>query len=222
MKKTFLLFLLCSFFFINIKGQQKYNKDKFVNLGLKVGFNSAIPTINLQTEYGSLSSETTNSVGYIGEVFMRLNLNRVYFQPELAYCLTKEHISIQTEDHSNYATFNINVNSLDASAIWGYNTVKEDRYGLSLFSGVKIKYAYEIDLKSSKSAKHTTDNEAFYNFYITTGLGVNVSNLFFDFRYDIALKKNDIDMTGLRSASYGKINLNRKANILSFSIGVLF
>lgn len=220
MRKVCLLLLVCSCSFARVAGQTDC-PDRLINWGIKVGFNSAIPDTELKTEYGILTSKTINKVGYTIESFMRINMKRFYLQPEIAYCLTRESIHIQKEDYSDFAIFNVHVKSFDASAICGYNTVKEEQYGLSLFAGCKIKYAYQIDVSPIGAPKYT-DEEAFYNIYITTGLGVNISRFFFDFRYDIALMENDIMVNNLLSAGYGKINLNRRANILGFSIGVLF
>lgn len=59
------------------------------------------------------------------------------------------------------------------------------------------------------------------------GLGVNIANIFFDFRYEIGLTnisksiiyKKDTD--GIMSQEKG-IFINRHRNVLSFSLGVIF
>lgn len=59
------------------------------------------------------------------------------------------------------------------------------------------------------------------------GLAVNVSNIFFDFRYEIGLHNTIRSMTynsNLTESPYneGKIQLQQRKNILSFSVGVIF
>ena len=59
------------------------------------------------------------------------------------------------------------------------------------------------------------------------GLGVNIANIFFDFRYEIGLtniSKSIIyekDTNGIISQEKG-IFINRHRNVLSFSLGVIF
>ena len=59
------------------------------------------------------------------------------------------------------------------------------------------------------------------------GLAVNVSNIFFDFRYEVGLHNTIRSITyntDLTEAPHneGKIKLEQRKNILSFSVGVIF
>ncbi len=221
MNKLIYALIICSIFCCNISAKDFHIPEKKINWGMKVGFNSAIPTSNVETESGELSTKTLNEVGYLCETFMRINVKKMFFQPELSYSLTKENVYIQTPENSDYATIKFNVNAINLSAIVGYNTVKQNQYGLNVFIGCKYKYAYQINVKPSNTEKYT-DTDSFYNMYITSGVGVNISHLFFDFRYDFSLMDNKTDVTQEPGDSYGKIVVNHKANILSFSIGVMF
>lgn len=59
------------------------------------------------------------------------------------------------------------------------------------------------------------------------GLAVNVSNIFFDFRYEVGLHNTIRSITyntDLTEAPHneGEIKLEQRKNILSFSVGVIF
>ncbi len=218
--RQYILILLTGFLLIE-NLQAGSPTEKKINWGIKAGFNSAIPSTGVQTESGSLQTTTTNKVGYLGETFVRINMKKFYFQPEVAYSITKENINLEREDLSKYSTLKINVNAFSAGGIIGYNTVKQDQYELSVFVGCKYKYAYDIVSKPSYSERFT-DMDPFYNLYAIAGLGVNIAHLFFDFRYDFAFMDNEVCMPLKANETYGQVIINKKANILSFSIGLIF
>lgn len=221
MMKRALLLLLTGVCCQVLLAQKVPRTEKPINFGVKVGFNSAIPTIEVETESNSLTPRIVNKVGWMAESFMRMNVKKFYFQPEFSYSLTRESVDLLASDLSTYAKFDINTHSLDMSALLGYNTVKEMQYGLSVFAGLKTKAAYNIQFKSSMAPAYS-DEDIFYNWYVTMGIGVNISRLFFDFRYDLALRNNDVNANFFRSGSFGDVQVKRKADILSFSIGFMF
>ncbi len=224
-KKTFCYIVLLLFCINKLSAQQKlpYNtNDKKVNWGVKIGFNSAVPNANIQTEQGNLTSKTTNKVGYLIECFSRINVKKLFLQPEISYSTTKESIHFQGNDKSPLLNVvDININAFDVATVIGYNTVKQNECGLSLFAGIKGKYAYEINIKPSEIEK-ITETDPFYNLYLTTGVGINVSHLFFDLRYDFALFRNETSIQNSSSVSYNEIIIDKRSNILNFSVGFMF
>ena len=200
---------------------QKDWTEKPINWGFKVGVNSMIPDARVKTEYGILNTTSINKVGYQTEGFVRMNVGRLFFQPEFAYCYSSENIQLLTEHNILHTSFDINMHTFDATGIVGYNTVKEGPYILSAFAGCKVKYAYQIDVEPANTGKYT-EMHSLYNLYITTGLSTTISHVFFDFRYDIALFNNSVGINNYASISYGEISLNRRSNMLSFSLGFMF
>lgn len=220
MNKQAVLFLLFYFVFQVLAAQNAYITDRPVNIGVKFGFNSAAPDVDIRTEDGLLAPKITNKVGYMAEAFMRMNIKKFYIQPEVSYSITKGKVEFIQSDQSTYVDLDMEVSSVDLSALFGYNTVKEAQYGLGVFAGLKTRVSSRAKVKYLGMGN--TDKDFFYNTYITVGLGVNISRLFFDFRYDIALKENEMTISPILSQTYGEVKMVHKANILGFSIGIMF
>ena len=108
---------------------------------------------------------------YKGEIAFNKNQNNENTLPELA-------------------KLNSTIHSLELPILYGYSFVKSRPYGMALFIGPKLEYVW----------KHKTDEEfeGFghsgikeelrpINISSVIGLGVNIANIFFDFRYEIGL-----------------------------------
>ncbi len=191
--------------------------DKTINWGLRIGFNSSFPTYSVEGEAGDISIDAINKVGYMSELFFRVNINKFFLQPELSLNLLKQELNIASEAHNE--TYKMNVYSSDMSAIIGYNTVKYDVFAFNVLLGPKIKYAYNID---SGVYTNTEDNLGIYNVYITSGVGVSVYRITFDFRYNIALLKNHMDIRRNQPTFFNSLRVYDRADILSFSFGFIF
>lgn len=129
-----------------------------------------------------------------------------------------------------FAKLNSTIHSLELPILYGYSFVKNRPYGMTLFIGPKLEYVW----------KHKTDEEfeGFghsgikeelrpINISSVIGLGVNIANIFFDFRYEIGLTNISKSITyeknidGVIFQEKG-IFINRHRNVLSFSLGVIF
>ena len=101
---------------------------------------------------------------------------------------------------------------------------------MAFFVGPKLKY-----ILSSKSKLEFTNfdqegiKEKLYpiNMNVVAGVGVNISNIFFDFRYEVGLRNISKSVTYIESDSEGteevaNIIFKRRSNLLSFSLGVIF
>ncbi|MEG0455501.1 MAG: porin family protein, partial [Bacteroides sp.] len=120
--------------------------------------------------------------------------------------------------------------SIDFPVLYGYNVVKEGPYGMSLFAGPKLRYIW------GKQNTITFDNfdqkgirEELYpfNVNIVVGVAVNISRIFFDFRYEQGVRNISKSVTydSLNpdgSLGVSDITFHRRDNVLSFSLGVIF
>ena len=101
---------------------------------------------------------------------------------------------------------------------------------MAFFAGPKVAYIWKKHSESEYSGFYQQDiHEKIkpFNFSGVVGLSVNISNIFFDFRYEVGLHNM------VRSVTFDKsqtempydaqdISLKRRRNVLSFSVGVIF
>lgn len=197
--------------------------DKKINWGIKIGTSTDLPVIKLNSN-NELWTETTNKMSLQIDALMRINLKHFFFQPEAGYSNTDEVLHIVSDGGSanpSKTTIETTIRSSNLSVLLGYYSIKESEYALSIFSGCKLKYAHYLytDYPGQESI---SGRNMLYNVYVSAGLGVNISNLFFDFRYDIALRNKDVIVPQSLLAAYGDLSISKRANILGFSIGVMF
>ena len=117
--------------------------------------------------------------------------------------------------------------SLEVPIMVGYNLVKKGPYGLSLMVGPKLKYNYKIAYTVESSTTHVeyvNDNTPF-GVNIATGVGVSIGRLFFDFVYEFGLNQVESDFEKVNNPvpeiNYD-INIDKRTNVMSISLGVLF
>jgi hypothetical protein len=123
----------------------------------------------------------------------------------------------------------MSTHSLDFPITFGYNVVKEGAYGLSLTAGPVLKYSYDISYTldiNNQTHKFTSEDSPF-GIGIALGVGVSISRLFFDFAYEFGLNKAESEFsenssTSTPTASDYSVHLNKRINVMSMSLGVLF
>lgn len=218
-------------------GQEEPN-DKVVNFGFKAGFNSSMYLVSRFKIKDVTIDEIQNNykIGYFGAFFVRLNLSNHYIQPEINYQVSRCEIvfdklgSQHPEIDPDYASINSKIHSIEVPVIYGYNIIKKGPYGMSVFGGPKIRYML------NKFNEITFDNfdqkgmeETLYplNISFTVGVAVSISRIFFDFRYEQGLhniSKSVIydGITPELSNEQSNITFNRRDNVLSFSLGIMF
>ena len=222
----------------------KTQKEHSVNFGVKGGFTSSLFLVSNFSVNGVVINEVQNNykIGYFGSVFMRLNVERHFLQPEISYNINRCNITFEKplpDDAPDgvipeEASITSSIHSIDIPVIYGYNIIKEGPYSLAIFGGPKIRYIW------ARKSKVTFDNfdqqnikEKLrpLNLSITAGVAVTISRIFFDFRYDIGLhniSKNvtyDVSSNGDindEANSNNEIRFHRRDNVLSFSFGVFF
>ena len=209
-----------------------------VNVGIKVGFNSTMFFIDHFQLGGNELKDIQNNykVGYFGAFFCRFNMKKHHFlQTELSYNVSKGSVSIPNSlDNAalidNNALVKTDIHSIDIPLLYGYKFIDSYPYGMAFFLGPKAAYIWE---KHSESEYSGFYQQQIYeeirplSFSGVVGLAVNVSNIFFDFRYEIGVHNM------VKSVSYAKeltdapydtqdISVKRRRNVLSFSVGVIF
>lgn len=245
MKKLYLYILSMLVFACNTKihaqnvmlQEIKTDKQK-VSIGIKGGFNSTMMFTD-KLSYGEqdiTDLQNNYKVGYVATMFVRIPVKKQHFlQPEVSYAISQGSISMSnlrenaTILESN-ALIRTKISSLEVPLLYGYKFIDSYPYGMSFFLGPKIAWTIKRQSYSEYSGfyqRNITENIRPLNYSAVLGIGVNISNVFFDFRYEIGC--NNIT----KSVSYDKemtvepynekeIILKRRKNILSFSVGAIF
>lgn len=230
----------------NKKEHHRYRHyDRPVNFGIKGGFNSSLFLVSNFTLNGVSIDEVQNNykIGYFGSLFMRINFNRHFLQPEISYTINRCNITFEKplpEDAAEnarheMASITSSIHSFEIPVIYGYNIIKEGPYSLAAFGGPKIRYVWD---KKSKVTFENFDQqnieEELYplNLSFTVGVAVTISRIFFDFRYDVGIHNiskhirytaASPDLIGEEAADpSAQIRFHRRDNVLSFSLGVFF
>lgn len=222
---------------VNQQNEKSPNWHTF-NIGVRAGFNSSMFLVSKFKIQDVTIEDFQNNyqLGYFGSLFMRFNMKRHYLQPEIAYNISKSEISFDKlgaqhpDIEPDYATLRSTIYSFDIPLLYGYHIVKNGPYGLALFAGPKFRYIWQ------KKNHITFDNfdlkdisEELYpiNFSITVGVVINISRVFFDFRYEQNVHNISKSVTYESTTSDGGsktnfIKLNRREQALSFSLGLFF
>ena len=236
MKKVYLIGALLSFGLLAEAQSFMRFEDKAFNFGAKVGFNATFPVINSLSINGKEAEniDIEYKVGYLAAVFCRVNIERFFLQPSFSWHRSEGNIRFsipQSLPENNMLSWQTNtaiqkkVN--DYLVMVGYNLVKKGPYGLSLMVGPKLKYNYKIAYTVESSTTHVeyvNDNTPF-GVNIATGVGVSIGRLFFDFVYEFGLNQVESDFEKVNNPvpeiNYD-INIDKRTNVMSISLGVLF
>ena len=209
-----------------------------VNVGIKAGFNSTIFFIDRFNTGGQELTDIQHNykVGYLCAFFCRFNLNKHHFiQPELSYNISKGSLSVKRDKYNydylaNHVLIKSTLHSIDFPILYGYKFIDTYPYGMAFFVGPKVSYMWKKHCDNDYTGfyqQQITENLRPINFSGTMGLAVNVSNIFFDFRYEIGLQNLAKSISydkATTTAPYDKHSLpiKRRQNVISFSIGVIF
>lgn len=227
---TLLLCLCCMLTFAQQKGVA------LINYGVKGGFSSTIYEVNELSVAGSPINEfiAKSEISSFYTAFARINIKRHYLQTEVSYNISNYSIEFSrdqwddTAQPHNKSIIGTKIIGLEVPFYYGYHILKEGPYGLSFYIGPKAKFVL------TNYSRHTFENspykeleESIYpiNFSLMTGLGVNISRIFFDFSFEYGLHNiskefNTIDTEN--NFSTNSLIFNRRKNVLSFSIGFMF
>lgn len=214
------------------------NQNTTFNWGAKIGFNSILPVINsfVVEDVVIENSRVEYEVGYMAAFFCRVNIERFFVQPSISWHNNESNIffsypreiaraEVQAPNEMK-DQLNLRIRSLELPVLIGYNIVKEKPFGLSIMAGPKLKYNYKIRYKSNLDDfqyEYTSDDTA-YRINFVAGIGVTLWNLFFDFTYDVGVnyKEKNFRRVNDDAPMQGNMVLDKRLNMMGFSLGVLF
>ena len=116
--------------------------------------------------------------------------------------------------------------TLEVPVMIGYYLVKEGPYALSMMFGPNIKYNYKTRYSTDMTdrPREFEDDNTPFGISIAAGLGVSIWRLFLDFSYEFGLNEvaSDFREIGTEANQKGTLNIEKRTNIMSFSLGFLF
>lgn len=210
---------------------------KTINFGIKAGFNSSMFLVSeLKIKDVTIDQVQNNyKIGYFGALFMRINIKKHFLQPEVSYNVSKGEITFDKlgsqhpDIEPDYASVQSVLHSIDFPLLYGYNVVKEGPFEMSIFGGPKFRYLWgkkneitftNFDQKGIREKLHPL------NASVVIGVGVNISRIFFDFRYEQGIRNmsksvtyDNINSDG--STGVSSITFRRRDSALSFSLGFI-
>lgn len=214
-------------------------EDKAFDFGAKVGFAATFPIVNSLMIDGNRVGEVNvqYKVGYMAAVFCRVNIDRFFIQPSLAWHRSEGDLYFNLPYSSSYDTqtslyekndrLKMTTRSLEVPVMIGYSLVKKGPYGLSVMAGPKFKYDYKVTYESYLADVYGeyTNNRAHFGVNIATGVGVSIGRLFFDFAYEFGLNQTETDFRPVAkeaTADTHDLRIDKRTNVMSFSLGFLF
>lgn len=240
MKKIGLIGLLCLCCLAGKTQKFMQLEDKAFNWGANVGFNASFPIINsLEIDGNKLDDiRVQYKVGYLAAVFFRVNMDRFFIQPSFAWYDSEGELYFNLPSPGNTLNdgladieaknwLTMQAKSVEMPVMIGYNLIKKGPYGLSVMAGPKLKYNYKITYTSNiadNSQKFTTENTP-WGVNIRAGVGVSIWRLFFDFVYEFGLNQvesNFREKSAFSSTTTHDIRIDKRTNVMSFSLGFLF
>ncbi len=244
MKRTLLsilaVLLLASGIYGQVSTASKVERPntKKVNFGIKAGFNSSMFLVSdFRIKDVSIDDIQNNyEIGYFASLFMRINMKRHFLQPEVSYNINRCEIefdklgSHHPDIEPDYAQVRSTIHSFDIPLLYGYNVIKDGPYGMSIFGGPKLRYVWG---QQNEITFVNFDQQGIYerltpfNASMVLGVGVNISQIFFDFRYDLGMFNISRSVTYDNVTPEGEIersrmDFKRRDYTLSFSLGVIF
>lgn len=226
--------LLCGL--LNAQGILRTEEKKF-NFGAKVGLNATLPVVNSLRvlDFEANQFQTSYQVGYLAAIFFRFNIQRFYIQPSPSWHYGRSHLHFVltfpeidgAADPPIKGNLRMHTQSLELPVLLGYHLVKQGPYGLSLMVGPKVKYNYKLDYNMAIDAREIrfVNDDTPFGVNIVSGMGVSIGRLIFDFVYEFGLNQTEASFKQLSASSPEssfEIQLNKRTNVMSMSIGFLF
>ena len=251
MKKSVLLMLFMLTFLAFTMNAQEFAEEfpeykaKAFNWGGKLGLNAASPVINSIkiSNIKATDISTEYKVGRLASIFCRFNGKKIFIQPsiewqysagDINFTLLQTTVVPATEAGKDATTSTVSVkhaatfktNSLELPVLFGFYLFKEGPYALSIFTGPKMQYNYNVryitDINNT-SEKYTSDSTPF-GVNIALGSSVSIWRLFFDFTYEFGVNEiqSDFSQVNTNTKVDDNISINKRTNLMTFSLGFLF
>lgn len=209
-----------------------------VNLGIKGGFNSSM----FFTDEFMIGTDKVRGlqnnykVGYFGAFFIRFNMKKHHFlQPEFSYNVSKGSVSIQNNIENSSilpgeALIKNVITSINFPLLYGYKFIDAPPYGMAFFVGPQVAWTWRKQTSHEFTGFYQQNIQEQihpFNYSAVIGLAVNVSNIFFDFRYEIGIHNLTESVTYSQTQTafpYNEMDilLKYRRNVMSFSVGVMF
>ncbi|MDR0680986.1 MAG: outer membrane beta-barrel protein [Dysgonamonadaceae bacterium] len=203
-----------------VQGQQylDYNYP-VLNFGFRLGLNALYNTnCNLYSEKTELTNKSfLNESGYDINTFLRINLDRIFMQPELEWSLYRQKISFSSENSDKL--FSMKTQAAKVNVLAGYYFTKNGPFLFSFICGSSFHYYFNTSFNTSFQSK-----TPHFVPYGLAGFSINISNIYFDVRYGISFFNTNISFDEIPDIpeSLKGISLDKKENILNFSCGLIF
>ena len=241
MKKIYFILLLLPLC-LSLQAQKLLEiREKSFNWGGKVGFSSTFPIINslVISDQHAEDIRMQYKVGYLAAAFARVNIDRFFIQPSLAWRYSEGDIHFTMPGNNNSGIImprdliierdnqiEYKAASLEVPVMVGYYLVKEGPYALSMMVGPNIKYTYKSSYTTDLTDaihEYKSDSTPF-GIGIATGLGVSIWRLFFDFTYEFGLNQVESGFKEKNSnlPAENSMTIDRRTNAMSFTLGFLF
>ena len=214
-----------------INAQEQKQQLKF-NYGAKAGFQAIAynnPVFEIEGYEFDSNTLHSNKIGHTVAPFARLTKNRIYVQTECVFGIARHSFDFKNTSNNNdgiipnQTTYDLRTICLQVPIVVGYNIINEGKYVMSIFTGPKTKFVFTAHSQQEFNHFDYHDLEEVLKkrcYYWEFGLGVKIGHVFFDFVYDWGITKaseyivSNIDNRKFRS--------DRRDNILSFSVGIIF
>jgi hypothetical protein len=203
-----------------VQGQQypDYNYS-VLNWGFRLGLNALSNTsCNLYSKKTELTNKSLlNGSGYDVNTFLRINLGRVFMQPEFGWSLYKQKFSFSSENSNKL--FSMKTQAVKVNVLAGYYFTKNGPFLFSFICGSSFHYYFNTSFNTSFQ-----DKTPHFIPYGLAGFSINISKVYFDIRYGLSFFNTNINFDEItdKPASLEGISLNKKENVLNFSCGLIF
>ncbi|WP_372772489.1 porin family protein [Mangrovibacterium sp.] len=151
-----------------------YAKSDRVNLGLKAGFN----TSKIKTDYEQFNDGSVNN--FLVGAFARINMNRVYFQPEL-YFTSK---GGELKDVEAGGTESFDLSSIDIPILLGAKIIEKKMYTVRIDAGPVMSFITKKSETDSDETFFDVDDLKDSYMGIQYGVGVDMWILSLDARIE--------------------------------------
>ncbi len=215
-------------------------QDKVFNLGVKAGMRSIYPDIS-SIELGGTNVSVEDIrfkhyVGYTAELMMRVNIDRFFIQPSASWNISQADIlfdvllpvSENMEQRVYPQSITMRIKSLEVPVVVGYHLVKENPYVLSVMSGIKMKYNYDVRFTSNelRTSFLYNDDSLPFHWALYGAMEVVIGKLTFGVGYEYGLRRihSNFDSFSYRGESETStpMHISKRLNGLSMSVGIIF
>ncbi len=190
---------------------------QFPHFGFRVGMTTNKLSSNVEDIL-----ESKNRLGYQLGAFARINLGKLYLQPELIYNHRSTKLNMIKKDiglDGANATFKLG--SIDVPILLGLKVLDLKVAHVRVFAGPNISFTTNKDITLKVGGKET-ENESISTkdfkdktWYLQAGAGVDFLNFTFDIRYEKGLSNT---YSG-KWEGFNKDSFDFKSNVWVFTLG---